>query len=136
MADRRPEPAQLRAPGPLLAPTLDTLGDLVLPPGEMTVHLDRGYDTGKTRDELARRGLNGCISRRGRPAPLQATTRWVVERTNAWQNAFKKLTWCTERKGAVVSFYIAFANAIIIVRRLIRESWKQYRWEGRPARCP
>jgi hypothetical protein len=36
----------------------------------------------------------------------------------------------------VVSFYIAFANAIIIVRRLIREGWKRYRWEGRPARCP
>jgi hypothetical protein len=60
----------------------------------------------------------------------------VVERTNAWQDAFKKLMWCTERKGAVVSFYIAFANAIIIVRRLIREGWKRYRWEGRPSRCP
>jgi transposase len=130
-----PAPAN-RHDYPLLAPTLDTLGDLVMPPGEMTVHLDRGYDTGTTRDELDRRGLNACISRRGRPAPLQATTRWVVERTNAWQNAFKKLMWCTERKSAVVSFYIAFANAIIIVRRLIREGWKRYRWEGRPSRCP
>ncbi len=121
---------------PLLAPTLDALGDLLLPPGETTVHLDRGYDSGKTRTELARRGMAHCISQRGKPAPLRATTRWVVERTNAWQNAFKKLAWCTERRRPVVAFYIAFATAIIIVRRLIREAWKRYRWDGRPRRCP
>ena len=121
---------------PLLAPTLDTLGDLAMPPGEMTLHLDRGYDTGKTREELERRGLNASISRRGQPAPLQATTRWVVERTNAWQNAFKKLLWCTERRAVVIRFYLSFVNAIIIVRRLIREGWRRYRWEGRPSRCP
>jgi IS5 family transposase len=94
----------------------------------MTLHLDRGYDTGKTREELARRGLNASISRRGQPAPLQATTRWVVERTNAWQNAFKKLLWCTERRAVVIRFYLNFVNAIIIVRRLIREGWRRYRW--------
>jgi transposase len=121
---------------PLLAPTLDTLGDLALAPWEMTVHLDRGYDTGKTREELERRGLHASVSRRGQPAPLQATTRWVVERTNAWQNAFKKLMWCTERRALVIRFYLSFVNAIIIVRRLIREGWRRYRWEGRPSRCP
>ena len=95
----------------------------------ISVHFSRSPTIGPSRPQ--RLHLEA-----GRPAPLQATTRWVVERTNAWQNAFKKLTWCTERKGALVSFYIAFANAIIIVRRLIREGWKRYRWEGRPARCP
>jgi hypothetical protein len=65
-----------------------------------------------------------------------STTRWVVELTNSWQNAFKKLAWCTERRRAVVAFYIAFVTAIIIVRRLIREAWKRYRWDRRPRRCP
>jgi hypothetical protein len=61
----------------------------------------------------------------------------VVERTNSWQKAFKKIAWCTERKDEVVRFYIAFANAIIIiVRRLIREGWKRCRWDTRPRRCP
>jgi transposase len=59
-----PAPAN-RNDSPLLAPTLDTLGDLALPPGETTVHLDRGYDSAKTRAELERRGLVGCIAKRG-----------------------------------------------------------------------
>jgi transposase len=130
-----PAPAN-RNDSPLLAPTLDTLGDLALPPGETTVHLDRGYDSAKTRAELERRGLVGCIAKRGKPAPLRASSRWVVERTNSWQNAFKKLAWCTERNHEVINFYLAFANALIIVRRLIREGWKRYRWDGRPRRCP
>jgi transposase len=111
-----------RNDSPLLASTLDTLADRALPPGETTVHLDRGYDSGKTRAELDRRGLASCIAKVGKPAPLRATSRWVVERTNAWHNAFKKLAWCTERRGAVVRFYVAQANAIIIVRRLVREA--------------
>jgi transposase len=48
--------------------------------------------------------------------------RWVVERTNAWQNAHKKLVWCTERQGRVIDFWIAFSNTIIM-GRLIREAW-------------
>jgi hypothetical protein len=32
----------------------------------------------------------------------------VVERTNSWQNAHKKLVWCTERTGRVIDFWIAF----------------------------
>ena len=121
---------------PLLAPTLDLLRDFALPAGETTVHLDRGYDSGVTRTELGRRGLLACISKRGAPAPLQATARWVVERTNAWHNSFKKLAWCTERRGAVLRFYLALVNTVIIVRRLIREAWKRYRWDTRPRRCP
>jgi IS5 family transposase len=86
-----------RNDSPLLASTLDTLADRALPPGETTVHLDRGYDSGKTRTELDRRGQAPCIAKLGKPAPLRATSRWVVERTNAWHNAFKKLAWCTFR---------------------------------------
>ncbi len=125
-----------RNDSPLLASTLDTLADRALPPGETTVHLDRGYDSGKTRTELDRRGLASCIAKVGKPAPLRATSRWVVERTNAWHNAFKKLAWCTERRGVVIRFYVALANAIIIVRRLVREAWKRYRWDTRPRHCP
>jgi hypothetical protein len=36
----------------------------------------------------------------------------------------------------VIDFWIAFSNTIIIVGRLIREAWRNYRWEGRPDRRP
>lgn len=120
---------------PLLAPTLDTVIPL-LEPGTATAHLDRGYDSHKTRVTLAQRHLDASIARIGKPAPIQAGQRWVVERTHAWHNAFKKLAWCTERRAAVVAFYVAFATVVIIVRRLIREGWRRYRWDGRPGRCP
>ena len=62
----------------------------------------------------------GIISEKGKPAPLTAGLRWVVERTNSWHNAHKKLAWCTEREDRVIGFWISFSNVIIIVRRLIR----------------
>ncbi|MET4783673.1 hypothetical protein ABIB56_003695, partial [Glaciihabitans sp. UYNi722] len=43
---------------------------------------------------------------------------------------------CTERHVRVIDAFIALANAIIIVRRLIREAWTRYRWNGRPTRKP
>jgi hypothetical protein len=42
------------------------------------------------------------IAEKGKPAPLQATKRWMVERTNSWNNTYKKLVWCTERRERVI----------------------------------
>jgi len=125
-----------RHDSPLLAPTLDALEALGLPPEPVSVYLDRGYDSSLTRRLLQERGLVGEISEKGKPDPLGVTKRWVVERTNSWSNAHKKLVWCTEREGRVVDFWIAFSNAIIIVGRLIRKAWSRYRWETRPTRRP
>ncbi len=125
-----------RHDSPLLEETLGTLDKLGPMPERMSVHLDRGYDSEATRQRLRDRGLVGAISERGKPAPLAATKRWVVERTNSWHNAHKKLVWCTERRGRVIDFWIAFSEVIIVVRRLIREAWTRYRWEGRPRRRP
>ena len=98
----------------LLAPTLDALKALGVPE-QVSVHLDRGYDSNVTRLLLKERGLRGVISERQARASLGATKRWVVERTNSWTNAHKKLAWCTERRGRVVGFWVAFSSAIIIV---------------------
>jgi transposase len=122
-----------RPDSPLLEPTLDALGFDERP---MTIHLDRGYDSGVTRTRLARRGLTATIAAKGQPAPLAAGQRWVVERTNAWTNAHKKLVWCTERRAVVVAFWIAFSATIIIVGRLVRQAWTRYRWAARPRRRP
>ena len=125
-----------RHDSPLLRPTLDKLGrfgfDL---PEAITVHLDAGCDSKKTRSLLEELGCDGVISTKGEL--LQAGGRWVVERTNSWHNrGFKKLALCTERRSRVVEAFIALANAVIIVRRLIRQAWTSYRWDTRPARRP
>ena len=125
-----------RHDSPLLEQTLDTLEPLGRLPEQISVHLDRGYDSRSTREKLKDRGLLAVISKKGTPAPLQATKRWVVERTNSWHNAHKKLVWCTERRERVIDFWVAFSEVIIIVRRLIRRGWAHYRWEGRPCRRP
>jgi transposase len=125
-----------RHDSPLLGETLDTLEVLGELPERMSVHLDRGYDSRSTREKLKARGFMGVISEKGKPAPLSATKRWVVERTNSWNNAHKKLVWCTERRESVIDFWVAFSEVVIIVRRLIRRGWTHYRWEGRPCRRP
>ena len=125
-----------RHDSPLLDETLDTLEVLGELPEQVSVHLDRGYESRTTREKLEDRGLLAVISEKGKPAPLQATKRWVVERTNSWNNAHKKLVWCTERRAEVIDFWVAFSEVVIIVRRLIREGWSRYRWEGRPRRRP
>ena len=125
-----------RHDAPLLDETLYTLGALGSMPEQMSVHLDRGYDSRATREKLKDRGLLAMISEKGKPASLATTKRWVVERTNSWHNAHKKLVWCTERRERVVDFWIAFSEVIIVVRRLIREAWTRYRWRSRPRRKP
>ena len=129
-----------RNDSPLLRPTLETLGRFdhglgVGLPEEITVHLDAGYDSAKTRDLLDELGCSGVISTKG--FPLQAGKRWVVERTNSWHNrGFKKLAVCTERSTRVIEAFIALANAVIITRRLLAEAWLTHRWDTRPDRQP
>jgi transposase len=125
-----------RHDSPLLGETLDTMEALGELPERMSVHLDRGYDSGVTRERLWRRELVAEISEQGWPAPIAASKRWVVERTTSWSNAHKKLVWCTERVGSVIEFWLAFSAVIVVVGRLIRRGWTNYRWEGRPSRRP
>ncbi len=125
-----------RHDSPLLVPTLDAARALGMVLEGATVHLDRGYDSKPTRLRLLEFGLVAEISRKGIPAPLNATRRWVIERTNSWNNAHKKLLWCTERRGRVVDFWMALSEVVVIVRRLVREGWTRYRWDARPSRQP
>lgn len=63
-------------------------------PDDRTCHLDRGYDTTVTRRLLEELGFEGEIARKGVPAPVQAGTRWLAERTHAWMNGYGKLRRC------------------------------------------
>jgi transposase len=128
--------AASRHDSPLLAPTLDKLGELGPLPDDLQVHLDAGYDSQVTRDDLAARGMTGQIAHKGEKAPIQAGQRWPVERTNAWHNAFNRLQRCYERREEVIDAYFDLADTIITVRSLIRQAWTTHRWDSRPARRP
>ncbi|WP_371643863.1 IS5 family transposase [Streptomyces mirabilis] len=119
---------------PLLAPTLDRLDDLGLLPDDVTVHLDAGYDSDRTRALLDERGLHGRIAHKGAKAPIQASQRWHVERTHAWQNAFYRLARCYERRATAIDAFFDVADTIITVRSLIRRAWTTHRWDERPIR--
>jgi transposase len=128
-------PANRRDDG-LLAATLDTLAVVGGLPAHPVVHLDAGYDYQPCRQALAARGMVGEVATRGIPAPIQTGRRWPVERTHAWGNQYGKLRWCTERRRLVVEFWLALANAAIVLGRLVRCAWTCYRWEARPRRRP
>ena len=98
------------------------------------MHLDAGYDSRKTRDQLAARGMSGQIAYKGRKAPVQAGQGWHVERTNAWYNAFNRLQRCYESREEVIDAFFDLADAIITVRSPIRQAWTTYRWNTRPGR--
>jgi hypothetical protein len=121
-----------RHDAPLLGPTVEGLAKLGPLPDGITAHLDRAYDGGPARALLDRLGFTGDIARKGVPAPLQAGTRWLVERTQSWMNGYGKLRRCTERDGAVVDFYLFLAAAFVTVRALIRQARQRFRWHGRP----
>jgi hypothetical protein len=127
---------------PLLEPTLtgicamigplpqhrDTHGNQVFP----TVHLDRGYDSAKTRDLLEILGFHGEIATKGLPAPIQVGRRWPVERTHAWMNGFGKLRRLTDKHRLIAEFYLNLAAALTVIRRLINSARTHYRWPTQP----
>ena len=121
-----------RHDSPLLAPTLAGLDKLDHLPDDVTVHLDRGYDSNPTRALLDTLGFDGAIARKGVPAPIQAGSRWVVERAHAWMNGYGKLRRCTEKLRPVVDLYLFLAAALVVLRQLIQRARLRYRWDSRP----
>ena len=72
----------------------------------ITVHLDAGYDSRRTRELLEVLGCDARISPRG--TPLQAGRRWAIERTNSWHTrGLRRLQICTEVRTRVIEAFTA-----------------------------
>jgi hypothetical protein len=118
---------------PLLEPTLAAALAQASPlPAPVTVHLDAAYNCRRARGLIASLGFSAAIACRDQPAPIQASRRWPVERTNSWMNGYGKLRRCTDRNGQIVDFYLYLAAALITLRRLIQQARTRYRWPTRP----
>ncbi|SFF75696.1 Transposase DDE domain-containing protein [Streptomyces mirabilis] len=100
------------------------------------MHLDAGYDSDKTRTLLNERGFHGRIAHKGKRSPIQASQRWHVERTHAWQSGFHWLARCYERRATVIDDFFDLADTITTVRSLIRQIWTTHRRDNRPRRRP
>jgi hypothetical protein len=118
---------------PLLEPTLAGICDMIGPlPDRPCMHLDRGYDSRKTRDLLEILGYDAEIAVKGVPAPIQVGKRWPVERTHSWMNGYGKLRRFTDKLKVIAEFYLYLAATFTVIRRLINRARRLYRWPTRP----
>jgi len=137
-----PHPGNLRVlPGGIVAPldygmfgqldamTRERIADLLSGARSIQILL-----AGKAhpKDDEAKHSLQALFARKGIPAPIQAGTRWVVERTHSWMNGYGKLRRCTERNAKIVDFYLYLAAALVTIRQLIQRARNSYRWDTRP----
>lgn len=121
----------------LLEPTLECLDRLPFSrmPECICVHLDAGYDSKKTRDFLGRLGCQDRTSPKGEFIEINHTRRWMVERMNSWHTrGFRLLQVVLDRGTAAQEAFVQLANAIIVLKRLLKEAWSTHRWESRPVK--
>lgn len=92
------------------------------------LHLDRGFDNGNVRAQLAERQLSdACIARkkpRGAvdwvpPKPKFKGKRWPVERTNSWISNYGQMRRNTDRTIEHREAQLAFAISLVIMIKLI-----------------
>jgi len=88
----------------ILLPTLDALAPIKRPVGRprnrpVKLHADKAYDAAALRRALRRRGITPRIARRGvESSERLGRYRWVVERTGAWLNQYRRLRIRYERR--------------------------------------
>jgi transposase len=86
-------------------------------PGKL--HTDKGYDYKRCRASLRRRGIKSRIARKGiERSDRLGRHRWVVERTLAWLNRFRRLTVRYERRADIHQAFLLLACSLICLRRI------------------
>ncbi len=89
---------------------------------------DRGYDSNPARAMLASRGIDPIIPKRqnnrrathqdGRKLRRYAR-RWIIERTNAWLQNYRRLVVRWERSAEIYTALVHAAFAMICLRRVL-----------------
>ncbi len=86
------------------------------------LHADKGYDYPRCRQALRRRGITPRIARRGiESSEKLGRHRWVVERTLAWLNRFRRLVVRYERRADIHEAFLKLGCALICFNAL--QTW-------------
>jgi transposase len=86
-------------------------------PGKL--HGDKGYDIPRCRQALRRRRIKIRIARKGIDASQRlGRHRWVIERTLAWLNRFRRLTVRYERRADLHQAFLTLGCCLICFNAL------------------
>jgi transposase len=98
---------------------LDAIPPIKRPSGQRRkrpakLHADKGYDYLRCRQALRRRHIQVRIARKGIDSSERlGRHRWVVERTLAWLNRFRRLTVRYERRADIHQAFLTLGCALI-----------------------
>jgi transposase len=83
------------------------------------VHADKGYDYPRCRRALTTRHIRVRIARKGIDSSERlGRHRWVVERTLAWLNRYRRLTVRYERRADIHQAFLTLGCALICFKAL------------------
>ncbi len=86
------------------------------------LHADKAYDFARCRAALRTRHIAGRIARRGVDSSERlGRHRWVVERTLAWLNRFRRLTVRYERRADIHQAFLTLGCILITWDAIQRE---------------
>lgn len=101
-------------------------------PEQIEVSLDAGYDAARARELLQVRNCTARISPKGTYVEINHTRRWMTGRVNSWHTrGFSLLQVMLDRTARVQEVFTKLANAVIVLRRLLKNAWTTHRWDGR-----
>jgi len=112
----------------LLPATLAQLDEAQLTGSPQRLIADKAYDSNPAREELVRRGIDPIIPARknNRRATHQDgrklrryRRRWIIERTNAWLQNFRRLVVRYERSFTNFKALVHMACALICLKRVL-----------------
>ena len=82
-------------------------------------HADKAYDIPRCRQALTRRHIRVRIARKGIDSSERlGRHRWIVERTLAWLNRFRRLTVRYERRADIHQAFLTLGCALICFNAL------------------
>jgi transposase len=83
------------------------------------LHADKAYDIPRCRTALTRRHIRVRIARKGIDSSQRlGRHRWVVERTLAWLNTFRRLRVRDERRADIHQAFLTLGCALICFKAL------------------
>ena len=108
----------------MLEATVDAVRPIKRPRGRprkrpAKLHADKGYDYPRCRAALRCRHIAPRIARRGiERSDRLGRHRWVVERTLAWLNRFRRLKVRYERRADILQAFLSLGCALICWRHV------------------